>query len=128
NVRQLVSVLRTAAALAAGEAELRREHLPEDLLDELDRAAAPAAATASAGAAGDARAPALAPLGALKQNAIERALSEHAGNVSAAARALGISRNTVYRYLAVNAGESARVTPSRTVAKRDSATAARPRG
>ncbi|MCS7102054.1 MAG: sigma 54-interacting transcriptional regulator, partial [Burkholderiaceae bacterium] len=128
NVRQLVAVLRTASALAAEEAELRREHLPEDLLDELDRAAAPAAATASAGAAGDARAPALAPLGVLKQNAIERALSEHAGNVSAAARALGISRNTVYRHLAANAGESARVTPSRTVAKRDSATAPRPRG
>jgi transcriptional regulator of acetoin/glycerol metabolism len=30
---------------------------------------------------------------------IKRALEEHRGNVSAAARALGISRNTIYRKL-----------------------------
>jgi transcriptional regulator of acetoin/glycerol metabolism len=30
---------------------------------------------------------------------IQRALEEHRGNVSAAARALGVSRNTIYRKL-----------------------------
>ena len=32
-------------------------------------------------------------------NLIQRALEQHAGNVSAAARQLGISRNTLYRKL-----------------------------
>jgi transcriptional regulator of acetoin/glycerol metabolism len=31
--------------------------------------------------------------------AIKKALKEHNGNVSAAARALGVSRNTIYRKL-----------------------------
>ena len=36
-------------------------------------------------------------LDALERNAIERALSKHAGNISAAANALGLSRAALYR-------------------------------
>ena len=39
------------------------------------------------------------PLGDVAAHALQQALDAHAGNVSAAARALGVSRNTVYRYL-----------------------------
>ncbi|HEU0204930.1 MAG TPA: helix-turn-helix domain-containing protein, partial [Burkholderiaceae bacterium] len=35
----------------------------------------------------------------LEASAIERAMKEHGGNISAAARSLGVSRNTLYRRL-----------------------------
>jgi transcriptional regulator with PAS, ATPase and Fis domain len=90
NLRQLANVLRTAAVLAEGEAEIRREHLPDDFLDEC---AAPAKAQ-------QAEAPANNParLQQVTADAIALALAQHQGNVSAAARTLGVSRNTVYRY------------------------------
>lgn len=87
NLRQLTSLLRTALALLDGEGELQRAHLPEDFFET----------ETGAGAGGGPDRPAS--LEKLKANAIERALIEHRGNVSAAARALGISRNTIYRRL-----------------------------
>ncbi len=35
NVRQLFNVLRTACVMAAGERTIRREHLPDDFLDDI---------------------------------------------------------------------------------------------
>ncbi len=87
NLRQLTSVLRTALALLGGDGELRRAHLPEDFF-ETEPAAQP-----------DQDRGAPTSLDVVKVKAIERALIEHRGNVSAAARALGISRNTIYRHL-----------------------------
>ncbi|MFZ4286501.1 sigma-54-dependent Fis family transcriptional regulator [Variovorax sp. HJSM1_2] len=91
NLRQLANVLRSAAVLAEGEAEIRHEHLPDDFLDECatqpksqQPAYAPAAATPR--------------LQQVTADAIAQALARHQGNVSAAARTLGVSRNTVYRY------------------------------
>jgi transcriptional regulator of acetoin/glycerol metabolism len=115
NVRQLASLLRTAVAMLDGGRELQRHHLPEDFLDEVEEVAGPPAATA--GPAGLA----CGPLDSLKVAAIERALAEHGGNVSAAARVLGISRNTIYRCFARRPGARPVVAGSGTVSKRSNA-------
>ncbi|CAH0318732.1 Acetoin catabolism regulatory protein [Massilia sp. Bi118] len=91
NLRQLASLLRTASLMAGDEGEIGLQHLPDDFLDDLD--AAPAAPPPAQRAATTAR------LDDLELGAILRSLDAHGGNVSAAARALGVSRNTIYRKL-----------------------------
>jgi len=96
NVRQLASVLRTALAMLDGEDVIEVHHLPEDFLEDVGAQAAPAHESVAAAAAVK---------GTLEQQegeAIRNALQRHGGNVSAAARALGISRNTIYRRLAAS--------------------------
>jgi len=87
NLRQMAGVLRTALLLADGEASIRRSHLPEDFLEALDATALDGVAASPAG------------LRERATDAVQQALAAHGGNVSAAARALGVSRNTVYRHL-----------------------------
>ncbi|GKS84280.1 sigma-54-dependent Fis family transcriptional regulator [Acidovorax sp. SUPP1855] len=114
NLRQLSSVLRTAALMARGEAGvIQRAHLPEDFLEDCDlllahangtgnaaKGATVPAATTMPGSPPVARSPVAVPrLGDTTAAALEQALAAHGGNVSAAARALGVSRNTVYRHL-----------------------------
>lgn len=82
NIRQLHNVLRTALALANGEA-ISELHLTQDFLDDIARAGDEVAESAT--------------LDDLAVEAIRAALRAHEGNVSAAARQLGISRNTLYR-------------------------------
>ncbi|KAF1049095.1 MAG: Acetoin catabolism regulatory protein [Herbaspirillum frisingense] len=90
NLRQLTNLIRTALAMAAGEDSIGVRHLPDDFLEETQAlAAAP---------------PPQEPVASLSMQdsewaAIERALRGHDGNVSAAAKALGVSRNTIYRRL-----------------------------
>ena len=82
NVRELRNVLEQAVSLADGE-ELLAEHLPthleqeESLVSEVDDEG-------------------VISLKALEKMAIERALSSCGGNVTKAARALGIRRSTLY--------------------------------
>ncbi|MGH8810004.1 MAG: sigma-54-dependent Fis family transcriptional regulator, partial [Noviherbaspirillum sp.] len=93
NFRQLTNLLRTAMVMAGDDREIRHEHLPDDFLEDINMTAA-----ASAGPA--VPEPVLAPLARLEDvelSVIQRALREHGGNVSATARALGVSRNTIYR-------------------------------
>ncbi|WP_354687021.1 sigma-54-dependent Fis family transcriptional regulator [Cupriavidus necator] len=100
NIRQLANVLRTAAILAEGEAEIGLEHLPEgfeqecegeaECLEEMP-AVTPATALPAAKAAGRMR--------EWEAGVIRQALERHGGNVSLAARELGVSRNTIYRRL-----------------------------
>jgi transcriptional regulator of acetoin/glycerol metabolism len=92
NFRQLGNLLRTAAAMADDDGQIRREHLPEDFFDDLRAKPAPTPQPAS-----DALALPGARLQDVQACAIAAAVAKHNGNVSAAARALGISRNTVYR-------------------------------
>ncbi|XYJ10340.1 sigma-54-dependent Fis family transcriptional regulator [Telluria sp. B2] len=94
NLRQLASVLRTAAIMAGGAPEIGFEHLPDDFIDELDMADAmsPDSIASPAGAAG-------LKLGEVEKAAMLQALAANDGNVAATARALGISRNTLYRKL-----------------------------
>jgi transcriptional regulator of acetoin/glycerol metabolism len=95
NLRQLSSLLRTALAMLDGEEVIEVRHLPEDFLEDVGAQLAPPSADT---------APIAAPRhGTLEQQeteAIRKALQQHGGNVSAAARALGVSRNTIYRRLA----------------------------
>jgi transcriptional regulator of acetoin/glycerol metabolism len=90
NLRQYANVLRTAVAmLDAGDTRIDRQHLPDDILDDLQEHP-------------PARPGALLPaqnLAELSRTAIQQALEAAYGNLSAAARQLGISRQTLYRKL-----------------------------
>lgn len=93
NVRQLHNVLRTAVALADGGV-IERQHLTQDFLDEM-----------AVEAAGEAVLQPVLTLKAQSDEAIRLAMQQLAGNVSAVARQLGMSRNTLYRRLkALNLG------------------------
>ncbi|GAB3661751.1 sigma-54-dependent Fis family transcriptional regulator [Ramlibacter alkalitolerans] len=87
NLRQLASTLRTACALLdAQESVIGWHHLCDDLAEQLR----PQEPTDSAGAQPE-------DLRSISRDAIRRALDDAGGNVSEAARRLGISRNTLYR-------------------------------
>ncbi|HSH96660.1 MAG: sigma-54-dependent Fis family transcriptional regulator [Methylophilaceae bacterium] len=81
NIRQLHNVLKTALALSGGEI-IDQSHLSDDFLEEMAQK-------------NSSEPPAL--LSALNEELVRNTLHKHAGNVSAAARELGISRNTFYR-------------------------------
>jgi sigma-54 dependent transcriptional regulator, acetoin dehydrogenase operon transcriptional activator AcoR len=116
NVRQLFNVLRTACVMAMGEHSIRREHLPDDFLDEVSALEAtpafmpqgridiPAAAAQAAAVPAPAMAHSTAgrSLDDIEIDAIRRALDAARGNISEAAKCLGISRNTIYRKLRWN--------------------------
>ena len=100
NLRQLSNVLATAIAIARPDTQIRLEHLPDDFLDDVaDLPRAPVAATTSVADAPANSAEIDGSLEHLATEAVQRALVRHHGNVSAAARELGVSRNTVYRKL-----------------------------
>jgi transcriptional regulator of acetoin/glycerol metabolism len=90
NFRQLANVLRTACAMLDDhETCIGLDHLPQDFFDdERDTR------TLSRPVKDSAR------LDDLALSAVAAALDTHAGNVSAAARMLGVSRNTLYRKMA----------------------------
>ena len=93
NLRQLANVLRTACAmLAEGEDTLGWEHMPDDLVQALTAAPAPAQNEPAAN-------PVPLNLQQLSRTAIDQALQAARGNMSQAARQLGISRQTLYRKL-----------------------------
>ena len=99
NLRQLANVMHTAAVMAAGEPLITEDHLSDDLLDEARRAlhesAMPAVAQESRN---DAAAP-VCTLEQLETASIRAAVDAADGNISEAAKRLGISRNKVYRKL-----------------------------
>ena len=118
NVRQLANVLRTAAAMAAGEPQIAEQHLSDDFFDDAREVQpAPRATTAQrpeAAPSGQAAmlpdtppvlADAPASEGAartLEQAEIEMmrsVLEACGGNISEASKRLGVSRNTIYRRL-----------------------------
>ncbi|MDR5782160.1 sigma-54-dependent Fis family transcriptional regulator [Caballeronia sp. LZ065] len=91
NCRQLGNLLRTAAAMVDEDGCIRLEHLPEDFFDE-----------PHGGPADTSEACTSLPLGAgglqeVTASVIAATLRRHRGNVSATARTLGVSRNTIYR-------------------------------
>lgn len=98
NFRQMGNLLRTAAAMVDTDGEIRREHLPDDFFDDLRKA------VPTCTAAGEASALQGSSLQDVAASAIAAAIVQHGGNVSAAARALGISRNTVYRKMPLTGG------------------------
>ena len=97
NVRQLHNVLRTAVALAEGGV-IDMQHLTQDFIDELVDASAQPQLRSGAAESNMT-------LKAQSDEAIRLAMQQQAGNVSAVARQLGMSRNTLYRRLkALNLG------------------------
>jgi transcriptional regulator with PAS, ATPase and Fis domain len=102
NVRQLYNVLRTAVVMAGSDRFILPEHLPDDFTDDAGRHAAIAEARrADAPAAATPGGPASPPqsLDAVEREAIRQAVDATGGNISEAAKRLGISRNTIYRKL-----------------------------
>jgi len=98
NVRQLFNALRTACALLdSDEDTIGWDHLPDDLLQALR----PVSTTAHTGMA-SADADTSADLRTLSQQTIARTVAQCDGNLSEAARLLGISRNTLYRKRKLN--------------------------
>lgn len=90
NIREMQMVLRTALAIMGRETTLTFDHLPEEFTptEQRDAAFAPPAD------------PSDTDLAHIELAAIRRAVAAANGNVSKAARALGISRKTLYRKLA----------------------------
>jgi transcriptional regulator of acetoin/glycerol metabolism len=97
NIRQLFNVIRVAIALLdEGDNMICEAHLPEELFE------APLPMSMDGGGSPWAAAPLEHPSGSLEEigrQVAQRALEAAHGNVSAAARQLGISRNTLYRKL-----------------------------
>ena len=92
NLRQYANVLRTASAmLDPHEVCIDWPHLSDDLAEELAGAARPAAQPGPERVTEN--------LKELSRAAVRHALEESRGNISAAARRLGISRQTLYRKL-----------------------------
>lgn len=106
NVRELSNVLLTATVLVGPDGMIMPEHLPEDFIEELSEYKAQACAASmrpqvpspAASAAGSEHNQSLE---SLELRAVSRAMEEAAGNVSAAARILKVSRNTLYRKLRI---------------------------
>ena len=98
NLRQLASVLRTASAmLDPHETQIDWQHLPDDLQQELTESATDETSPTAAQSAASTIATSGKNLHTLEKEAIEKALEASQGNISQAARMLGISRQTLYR-------------------------------
>ncbi len=112
NFRQLHNLLRTAVVMVGCDGVIQPEHLPDDFLEEVAGTTAipPQALVLSAPASGPFNdtsgcafadfAPEAGDGGSLHDvalGAMAQALRQYKGNVSAAAKALGVSRNTIYR-------------------------------
>ena len=93
NFRQLSNLLRTAIVmLGHDEEEIGVEHLPDDFLDDIN-AVLHSDSVGNVAQAVDR----MSTLEDVEASVISKSLKAHGGNVSATARALGVSRNTIYR-------------------------------
>ncbi|MFL6701388.1 MAG: sigma-54-dependent Fis family transcriptional regulator [Paraburkholderia graminis] len=107
NLRQLANVLRTASIMAEGADQIELDDLPEDFLHDCADAAANDDSRSSLRTCDDAmdnnlasaQTPAPSRMEDWQATLIAQTLARLDGNVSAAARELGLARNTVYRYL-----------------------------
>ncbi len=110
NLRQLHALLRTACALLpAASKDLDWSHLPEDMAEELRAADDTRPPQPFTGAASHPPSHADTHVGEtnlrrLSSQAIRQVIEATQGNMSEAARRLGISRNTLYRWLRKSGG------------------------
>ena len=89
NVRQMHSVIRAAMAMVDEGGMIERRHLSEDFLAQMEQGTAPSAAYVSS----------IDSLEKIELHAIQETIRHNHGNISAAARQLGVSRTTLYRKL-----------------------------
>jgi transcriptional regulator of acetoin/glycerol metabolism len=101
NIRELRTALQVALVMAGDADEITPDHLPPDILDAVGVPTAEAASDEGprSGREGLGEPPASGPLDEVEVWAVRRVLAEVAGNVSAAARRLGVARSTIYRLL-----------------------------
>jgi transcriptional regulator of acetoin/glycerol metabolism len=93
NFRQLSNLLRTAVVmLGDDEEEIGVDHLPDDFLEDLNAVLHQETADNLQRAVSQ-----ISTLEDVEATVITTSLKAHGGNVSATARALGVSRNTIYR-------------------------------
>lgn len=96
NFRQLTNVLRTAIVMADGCNQIRKEHLPDDFFEDIEliknRAAHEQTSRIVASGVN---------LEEMEISVIQKSLETNNGNIAATARALGVSRNTIYRKISV---------------------------
>jgi transcriptional regulator of acetoin/glycerol metabolism len=112
NFRQLHNLMRTAVVMVGCQGVIELSHLPDDFLEELEHGLPNPIPPRLMGSIGQAQplpdAPNTAPmpdptvpegtrLEDVALSAMAQMLRLHKGNVSAAAKALGVSRNTIYR-------------------------------
>ncbi|HAX19691.1 MAG TPA: sigma-54-dependent Fis family transcriptional regulator [Hydrogenophaga sp.] len=112
NFRQLHNLMRTAVVMVGCQGVIELSHLPDDFLEELEHGLPNPIPSRLMGSIGPAQplpdAPSTAPmpeptvpegtrLEDVALSAMAQMLRLHKGNVSAAAKALGVSRNTIYR-------------------------------
>ncbi len=88
NIRQLRNVLRAALAFLEDDHVIRTQHLPDDFIEESQRGGLSAQPSESKGTPS---------ILAAESDLIWQALQAHAGNMTQAAKQLGISRATLYR-------------------------------
>ena len=99
NIRQLFNVVRVAVTLLdEGESEIGIAHLPEEVLEK-ERPPVTSARIISVDHWAAVPAESADSLDQIERKAVRRALDAAGGNISAAARTLGVSRNTLYRIL-----------------------------
>ena len=89
NLRQMQSVIRTAIAMVDEGEMIERRHLPDDFLAQMEQGTAPSASYVTAADS----------LEKIELHAIRETIRHNHGNISAAARQLGVSRTTLYRKL-----------------------------
>jgi transcriptional regulator of acetoin/glycerol metabolism len=92
NFRQLTNLLRTAIVMLGDDEEILPEHLPDDFLEDVSQAQ-----RQDISATVDRVVTEMSRLEDVEASVIRKSLEAHGGNVSATARALGVSRNTIYR-------------------------------
>jgi len=94
NFRQLTNLLRTAIVMLGDDTDICVDHLPDDFLDDISHARRQEVADTVTRVVSD-----MSTLEDVEASVIRKSLEAHGGNVSATARALGVSRNTIYRKL-----------------------------
>lgn len=97
NFRQLSNVLRTAMVMAGNNKQIRKEHLPDDFLEDIELLKNQVFHSLTPENNADCT-----NLEEMELSVIQKSLELHHGNVAATARALGISRNTIYRKTSLN--------------------------
>ena len=98
NFRQLHNLLRTAVVMAGCNGQISRQHLPDDFVEDMASLELPTASHTNVTAVQEAVADDEASnLHDVTLAAMAQMLRLHKGNVSTTAKALGVSRNTIYR-------------------------------